>query len=258
MAFFKGRYYKHQKDGKTLCIIAGKSSSEEFLQILTNKKAFYLNSLNGCKITSGGISLATEIAKGEVTYHNLTQLRSNIMGVFSIFPMQCRHEIVSMHHTIKGGFEIDSEYYDFDNGTGYIEGDSGKSFPSRYLWLHCNDFADKCSISLSVATIPFLGFKFLGCICAIIFKGREYRLATYNGVKILSVSQNQIVLSQSVYKFIINIAGGDAFDLKAPKNGIMNHIIKESNNTSARFRLYEKEKLTFDLFSSNVSFEYNF
>ena len=32
---------------------------------------------------------------------------------------------------------------DFTNGVGYIEGDSGTSFPESYVWVHCNDFSEK-------------------------------------------------------------------------------------------------------------------
>ena len=37
-----------------------------------------------------------------------------------------------------------------------------------------------------IIDIPFCGGSFQGCICAIVYGGREYRLATYRGVRILN------------------------------------------------------------------------
>lgn len=49
---------------------------------------------------------------------------------------------------------------------------------------------------LSIAHIPFLGGAFTGCICALMFAGREYRLATYRGMRILTLTDNTVRLRQ--------------------------------------------------------------
>ena len=73
----------------------------------------------------------------------------------------------------------------FSNGSGYIETDRGHSFPRKYLWTQCLWDGPKCgSLMLAIATIPLPVGGFTGCICSIFYGVREYRLATYRGVKI--------------------------------------------------------------------------
>ena len=74
---------------------------------------------------------------GELSYKNLTPLRSDIMGPFRFFPMECRHSVVSMNHEVSGNLFLNGESLEF-RGRGYIEGDSGKSFPENYTWIQCN------------------------------------------------------------------------------------------------------------------------
>ena len=56
-----------------------------------------------------------------------------------------------------------------DGGLGYIEKDSGISFPCSYLWLQCSDFPKPCSLMLSIAHVPFCASSFRGCICAVLY-----------------------------------------------------------------------------------------
>ena len=91
---------------------------------------------------------------------------------------------------------MDGYVHSFEGGLGYVEKDSGTSFPRSYLWMQCNDFPSACSIMISIAHIPFCGSSFRGCICAIVYQGREYRLATYKGVKVQAFTPEHICLSQ--------------------------------------------------------------
>ncbi len=254
---FKGTYYKHQINGKTVCFIAGKSTSGPFVQVITNETVYQFNTTRGFHGSRHGIIVDLPGIKGRVAYHNAVPLQSDIMGPFRYLPMQCRHAVYSMRHTLRGSLRINGEAIDFTGGTGYIEGDSGRSFPQQYLWLHCNDFITDTSIMLSVAQIPFTGFQFWGCICAIVHGAKQYRLATYHGVKILTANQQQVLLQQGRYKLSIAITAGSAHPLYAPQNGQMVDIIRESNNASARFRFWENDVLLFDLENQNVSFECN-
>lgn len=112
--YFDGYYYKHQKGNHTLCLIAGQSASEKFIQVITN---------------------------------------------------------------------------DFSEKVPFTKGN-----PSSYLWIQANDFQMPCSIMAAVADIPFFGLHFRGCICIIQCMGREYRLATYLGVRVLLCTRNRLVL----------------------------------------------------------------
>lgn len=256
--FFEGTYYKHQLSSNTLCVIKGRADDGQFLQIIAGDKAYQFDGYAGCLFSDSGIKLDLPDIKGEIRYTGLTPLKSDIMGFFRFFPMQCRHSVISMKHDLDGGIEVDGKYMDFSGGIGYIEGDKGRSFPKKYMWLHCNDFDEDCSIMASVAHIPFLGFCFSGCICAVVYKGKEYRLATYNGVKIKELTKERLVLAQKGLRLEVEISGHDFVPLKMPVKGRMSAIIHECNSACARFKLFEKGKLIFDLKSDNASYEYNF
>ena len=198
---FEGWYYKHQTNGKTLALIPGKAEDNAFVQVVTDELAYNIPysldeysidndilRVGGNIFSKSGVTLDIQhpelTLNGEIKYSNLTPIRGDIMGPFRFFPMECRHGVVSMNHSLYGAAMLNDETYDFTDGRGYIESDSGRSFPSGYTWVQCNDF-ENCSIIVAVARIPFYGLKFWGCICVVYLNGREYRLATYNGVKIV-------------------------------------------------------------------------
>ena len=170
--FFRGRYYKHQSEEETICIIVGHASSGDFVQIITNDEVVRLPSLCGCNVSNKGIKLCYPNVKGELHYTNLKPLRTHIMGPFHYLPMQCSHEVVSMEHRVNGYIQINGRRYDFTEGKGYIEGDKGRSFPKEYLWLHSNAFEEDLSVMVSIAHIPFVGMSFTGCLCAIMYRGK--------------------------------------------------------------------------------------
>lgn len=122
-----------------------------------------------------------------------------------------------MKHTLKGAVMLNGERIDFSGGTGYIEKDSGRSFPSEYTWIQANDFPEDASIMAAAAKIPFLGMHFQGCICIIQYQGIEYRLATYLGVKIVKCTPNRILLKQGKYALKIRIKNENSRELAAPK-----------------------------------------
>ncbi len=265
--YFEGYYFKHQKCGETVALIPGISEDSAFIQVITNKRTLNLQyptvsiddavRIGNSIFSRKGIEVNEEHIKGKIIYRNVTPLSSDIMGPFRFLPMECRHSIISMYHNLSGGIDICGEYYDFDEGIGYIEADRGRSFPKKYLWLQCNDFTEKCSLMVAIADIPFAFTHFTGCICAIIYKDNEYRLATYNGAKVAHMDTNCISLKRDNIQLDINIGNKNALPLAAPVNGIMKGVIHESNSSAARFLLREGTSTVFDLYSENVSFEYN-
>ena len=265
--YFKGYYFKHQKNNETAALIPGVANSSAFLQVITNKQSLSLKyktisfdkviKIGNCKFSKKGIYINTHNIQGKIIYSELTPIKYDIMGPFKFFPLECKHTIISMHHKLNGYLKIDGINYNFNNGVGYIEKDSGYSFPKKYFWLQCNDFLPKCSVIASVADIPFMGFKFWGCICVVFYKEKEYRFATYLGVKIICCNKNKLVLKQGRYQLEINIQSKNAHALLAPYKGKMTSIIRESNCSAANFKMYVNNNLLFDLDSENVSFEYN-
>jgi len=271
-ARFEGWYYKHQANGKTLALIPGKSTDSAFVQVVTDDRAYNIPysldeySVDGDILRVGnntfsksGVTLDIQHPEltliGEIKYSNLTPIHGDIMGPFRFFPMECRHGIVSMNHSLDGAVTLNDEAYNFAGGKGYIEADSGRSFPSGYTWVQCNDF-DNCSIMVAVARIPFCGLKFWGCICVVHLNGREYRLATYNGVKIVRCEQGIIELKHGKYRLIVEIDSNGGHMLPAPRFGKMSHTICESLSCPARFRFTEENRVLFDEKSDYASYEY--
>ena len=262
---FEGYYFKHQKDGKTAAFIPGVSSSGAFVQVITNDRSYQFHypsctmgeriTVGACVFSQEGIKIDLPDIYGEIQYTGITPLKSDIMGFFRFFPMECRHRVVSMSHTLRGRLKINGENVNFDNGIGYIEGDSGRSFPEKYIWLQANDFPDGSSIMLSLAKIPFAGFHFEGCICAIHTGGKEYRLATYCGVK-TSILMNHIILKQNKLRLEIAVLSpGTGHPLSSPHSGNMSGIIHEHNNARVRIKLFSEEHLLSDLYTEHAGYE---
>ena len=260
--YFEGYYFKHQKGQNTLCIIVGKSNSGEFIQVITNNRSWHIPYIKeGNIFTDSGIKLNIKTQQltliGQISYHNLSPIKYDIMGPFKTLPMECKHGIVSMYHKLDGKVILNGAPLDFTDGIGYIEKDSGTSFPSSYVWIHANDFKEgNTSIVASVATIPFLGFNFRGCICVVYLKGKEYRLATYLGAKIIVCNKNELLIKQGKYKLYIKIENIDGQKLKAPSNGIMIRNITEAASCKALFKFYIGHKQLVTLNSQQASFEY--
>ena len=265
---FEGWYFKHQKGGDMIAFIPGRAESGAFVQVISSggSRQFDVPELTveggvvragSCSFSRQGCQIDLPGITGEVTYGDLTPLRSDIMGPFRFFPMECRHGVISMGHSLSGSLLIDGKRHDFSGGEGYLEKDSGTSFPSSYFWLQCNSFPEPCSLMVSVAQVPFCGLNFRGCICALLYGGREYRLATYRGVRICAFGPDHLCLTQGALRLELDITpshGGHL--LRAPVKGRMCGTIRESSNAAVRVRLWKNGKQCLDLSSSHAAFEF--
>lgn len=260
--YFKGYYFKHQKGADTLCLIAGRSDSGRFIQIITQNGSWQTAATNGCRFSGQGVILDIRTPEvslaGKISYQGLSPIRYDIMGPFRFLPMECRHGIVSMSHRLRGGVTLNGRYIDFTDGKGYIEKDSGRSFPSSYTWVQANDFREDCSVMAAVAKIPLGGLNFRGCICVIRYRGTEYRFATYLGVRIVSCTKESIILKQGNYRLHIRVFAKNRHCLSAPRNGQMSRTILESASCPAEYVLYKDGCQIFHLFSYHTSFEYEY
>lgn len=265
---FEGWYFKHQKGDDVLAFIPGLAMSGAFVQVISEStsrqyKIKELSVRNGiiradnCIFSKRGCRIDLPGVKGQIKYQNITPLRSDIMGPFQYLPMQCSHGVISMHHSTKGNIYFNERLHNFDGGTGYIEKDSGKSFPRSYMWLQCNDLPGACSIMLSIAHIPFCGISFTGCICAIMYQACEYRLATYNGVRIRAYEPDYICLTQGklLLEITINPSDKDCV-LKSPVKGKMSGRIRESSNAVINVRLCLNKTTLFNYHSNHAMYEY--
>ncbi|MBC8570008.1 tocopherol cyclase family protein [Zongyangia hominis] len=271
--YFEGWYYKHQAAGQTLALISGRARDHAFIQAVTDKQSYRIPYplsqyrrekdrlwVGESLFSSRGIQLNIHdpalSLTGDIRYGRLSPIDGDIMGPFRFLPMQCRHGVVSMRHKLSGAVELDGKTFDFTGGTGYIESDRGRSFPESYVWVQSNDFHRDCSILVSVATIPLLGLEFPGCICVVQLDGHEYRLATYNGVKIRRCQPGAVTLTQGKYRLDIRVDDRGGHALQAPQRGAMTRTIHENAACPARFRFWEGDTVLFDEWSHGTGYEY--
>lgn len=266
---FEGWYYKQQSGEHTLALIAGRSDEGAFIQAVTERNSWNIPvdlrdyRREGTRIRMGanefspeGVRLKLGELSGELRFRNLKPLQNDIMGPFRFFPMECRHGVDSMLHDVEGCISLNGNPLDFTGGKGYIEHDSGWSFPKDYWWVHCNDFAENCSIMASAARIPFAGTHFRGCIAAVWLDGREYRLATYLGAHIVRCEAAALTIRQGAYTLEITAKPGEGQPLAAPVCGEMRRIIRESAACPAHFRFTKKGLVIFDGRSARAGHEY--
>ena len=276
--YFKGWYFKCSANDKTIAFIPAyhRSNRRETasLQIITDEAVINIPfdslkysekplcvNLGKCVFSEKGIKLNIQNNKltidGELRFSNLSPIQYDIMGPFHIIPfMQCRHSVYSMRHFVDGKIAVNGKQLDFQNGLGYIEGDSGHSFPKGYIWTQC--CFENGSLMLSVADIPLSGFHFSGTIGVVLIDGKEYRIATYLGAKIRHIGDNTVIVSQGNYEITAKLIKKNAHPLYAPINGAMNRIIHESASCIAYYKFSRKGKLLREFTSDRASFEFEY
>ena len=278
--YFEGWYFKHQAGGRSLALIPGVSrdglgGGQAFIQVLTDTASYFVpdpveafavrRAPLGVRVgrsvfTGEGIFLdirTPEIRlQGKMHYGPLSPLKADIMGPFRFVPrMECRHGVVSMRHTLRGRLRLQDEAVAFDGGVGYIETDRGVSFPRDYLWTQCSAPELDASLMVSVASIPFLGREFQGCIAAVQCGDRELRMGTYSGVKVRRYSPSGLILQQGRHCLKAEFQDASRQVLQAPVCGGMIRPVRETIACTARYRLYERGRLLLDWTSAQASLE---
>lgn len=276
--YFCGWYFKCQSNSQTIALIPayhetnGQKSCS--LQIITKEKTWNLpflfsqfrQELNHFSIhlsdntfSENGIKLNVHTkdfhAVGNLKFSKFTPIRYDIMGIFRFVPfMECRHSILSMQHYVNGKLKINGQDYLFQNALGYIEGDRGYSFPKNYVWTQCH--FHEGSLMLSVADIPLSIVHFTGIIAVVFWKGKEYRLATYLGAKLVHASDGTIVIRQGKYTLTAQLLEKHAHALSAPCNGAMSHTIRENPCCHARYCFQKDGETLFEFKTKRAAFEY--
>lgn len=283
-SFFEGWYLKHQSPDGVLALIPayhidseGRSSAS--LQVITPSKAwmltcsgdsfhaasrsFYVN-YDTTTFSPQGINLdisAKELTlKGHLAYTPFTPPRSDIMGPFRFAPfLECSHGIVSLSHRIRGHVILNRRKIDFNGGIGYIEKDWGRSFPSRYVWSQCSWIDRKsgspCCLMASAADVPIFKTNLTGFIGSILFRGKEYRLATYLGSKLVRFTPQEIMVNQGQLTLHVELIKSRPLSLHAPDLGSMSRSIKESAACQTRCRLFYENRKIFDITCHYAGFE---
>lgn len=274
--FFYGWYFKCQSATQTLAVIPAvhKSEQKKFcsIQIITEHHSWKVDfpvaafHRTGEDIRIGqnrfgkrGILLAIHTPElninGKLHFGPIFPLKYDIMGPFSVLPfLECRHSVQSMRHFAQGRVYVNGQEYLFQDAFGYWEGDQGCSFPKEYVWTQCG-FPDG-SLMLSVADVPVAGFHFRGVIGVVLWKGREYRLATYLGARAVQAQNGKLRIVQGDLELEARLLEGVKRPLKAPANGDMTRTIHESAACRAFYRFRKGERIFFSFKTDRASFEY--
>lgn len=276
--YFYGWYLKCQSDSQTLAVIPAVHQSGRkttcSIQIITDDDvwtvpfsadAFHRAGMNILisenKFGKSGIHLSIHTpqlrVEGKLDFGPLSPLRYDIMGPFALVPfMECRHSVWSMRHPVRGTVYINDREYSFQNGYGYWEGDRGRSFPKNYVWSQC--CFPHGSLMLSVADIPIAGFHFTGIICNVLWRGKEYRLATYLGAKLKYLNNKRLKITQGDMELEACLLEAKGHPLKAPANGDMIRTIHESASCTASYRFRKNGHTLFTFETDKASFEYEY
>ena len=110
---------------------------------------------------------------------------------------------------------------------------------------------------LAIATIPLPVGGFTGCICSVLYRGREYRLATYRDAKIEKWSPSGAVIRQGKYRLEVELLNERRQPLRAPVEGRMERTIHESLCAEVRYRFWHGDNLLLQHTNPNASFEYS-
>lgn len=276
--YFEGWYFKQQNGTDVVALIpsfhvdrTGRRSAS--LQAITNDQSFsvpfpaeefrasegrFCVRLGRSVFTRGGCQLDCETEelklKGQLQYGPFTPPETDVMGPFRFVPgMQCRHSVFSLYHRVDGWLSVNGKKTVFQRGTGYMEGDRGRSFPRRYVWTQGS--ADGGCVMLSIADIPVGGRSFTGCIACILWEGKEYRLATYTGVELLHIGKRLLMVKQGDLLLTVQLLKDCPLPLQAPQGGAMGRTIHESGACLVRYRLLRGSRVVFDFTSGNAGFE---
>lgn len=274
--FFCGWYFRCQSENQTLAVIPSFHKTKEgnfcTIQLITDTEAFnvqfpysdYHKDTNQITIADNrfgrdGITLdirtADFCANGSIRFSDFTPIRYDIMGPFKYVPfMQCRHSVFSMRHFVDGEIILNGTPFVFRNAIGYIEGDQGHSFPSKYVWTQCS-FSDG-SLMLSIADIPFGAFRFTGVIGVVLLNGKEYRIATYLGATAVKITPEEIIVRQGSYAFIVKPQDFSGHPLRAPVSGAMKRTIHEHPSCEVYYRLEKNGIPLLELDAQNAAFGY--
>lgn len=278
--YFEGWYFKQQSKSGTLAFIPslhadGEGRFSASVQVITDTASYHTEFPSGAfapgagqlllrvgdsVFTRSGCTLELQSdnlsLSGHLSFGSFSTPAGDIMGPFRYVPfLECRHSVLSMRHSVNGSVAVNGVLMEFDGGIGYLEGDRGTSFPRRYLWTQC--LHEESSIMLSVAEIPLYGITFTGCVGFVFTGGREYRVATYRGVKLLQISDRTLVLRQGALTIRAEFLGGRFHPLRAPRQGIMARTIHESASCRVHFTCTLRNNVLLDFISEQASFETN-
>lgn len=276
--YFYGWYLKCQSDTQTLALIPAVHSAGNkrtcSIQVITDEDVwtvtytgdFFRRTKGNIIIGKNrfgkkGIFLAIRTpeltVRGKLDFGPLSPLKYDIMGPFALAPfMECRHSVWSMRHPVRGAVDINGQKYFFQNAWGYWEGDRGRSFPKAYIWTQCCFRGG--AVMLSVADIPMAGIHFTGIIGFVLWRGKEYRIATYLGARAVKIEDKAVRVKQGNLELDVRLLEESKRPLKAPVKGDMVRTIHESASCRAFYRFRKRGCTLFAFETDRASFEFEY
>lgn len=275
---FYGWYLKCQSDTQTLAVIPAIHNTRNkrtcSIQVITDKDVWTVTFradsfrrirrnifIGENRFGEKGIHLAIHTPqvtiRGKLDFGPLFPVKYDIMGPFALVPfMECRHSVYSMRHSVRGNVCINGQKYSFQNAWGYWEGDRGRSFPKEYIWTQCCFSGG--ALMLSVADIPMAGIHFTGMIGFLLWHGKEYRIATYLGARVVKMQNKMVRVIQGDLELDVQLLEASNRPLKAPMKGNMVRTIHESASCRAFYRLRRKGSTLFAFETDRASFEFEY
>jgi hypothetical protein len=196
-------------------------------------------------LDDGDLKVKGRLTLGEPVPWPVTALSPGIMGPFRFAPfMECYHGVLSLDHSIDGTLDVGDRRLVFDGGRGYTEKDWGRSFPSAWVWVQCNDFGRTgVSLTASIARVPWLGSSFVGSIVGLLVDGELHRFATYTGAHLASLTHPtggvDFALEDRRLRIEVSACGAVPGQLRSPVMGQMVGSVEESLHGTVRVRLTE-------------------
>lgn len=111
---------------------------------------------------------------------------------------------------------------------------------------------------LSVADIPMAGIHFTGIIGSILWEGREYRLTTYLGARLVHLKNRKLRILQGNLELDVCLLEEEAHSLKAPTDGQMIRTIHENVSCKASYQFRKNGRTLFAFKTNQASFEYEY
>lgn len=275
---FYGWYLKCQSDTQTLAVIPAIHNTGNkracSIQVITDNDAWTVMFpadvfqrtkrniyIGENRFGEKGIYLAVNTPQvtvtGKLDFGPLIPLKYDIMGPFALVPfMECRHSVWSMRHSVRGNVCINGQNYFFRNAWGYWEGDRGRSFPKEYIWTQCCFSGG--ALMLSVADIPMAGLHFTGIIGAVLWQGKEYRIATYLGARAIKIQNKMVRVTQGRLELEVRLLEESGHPLKAPSKGDMVRTIHEGVSCRAYYRFSKEGCTLFSFETDRASFEFEY
>ncbi|BBF42358.1 hypothetical protein lbkm_1040 [Lachnospiraceae bacterium KM106-2] len=280
--YFEGWYLKHESSQCYLSVIPGIYMDRigrkgAFIQLITQDDSYFIqypySEFHASKdffaikvgknyFTKYGMVLNIDSdgvkAKGAVAYHEFHTVRPNLMGPFSFIPaFPCKHDVISLKHSLVGSIQVNGSEYDFTDGLGYIETDWGRSFPDGYAWTQCHiNKRNNCSIFLAIAEMSIMNKDLYGCLGFFSYRSRRYKIATYLGAKVLMVRPDKWMVRQGKFRILVEPKREAISNLKAPEEGMMGRNVKENVCSPIRYRVWFDNHLILDQICKNGSYEY--